>query len=114
MPCGAITGATVFCTVTLKLAVPVLFAASGLEQLTLTVPSAKVDPDAGTQVALPLPATASVKVALNVTVAPVGPVASTVMSAGTVTAGAIVSLTITLKLAEPRLPAASLCEQVTR
>jgi hypothetical protein len=47
------------------------------------------------------PSTKSVAVAVKVTTAPVGPVASATMFAGTVTTGAVVSTTVTVKLADP-------------
>ena len=47
------------------------------------------------------------------TAAPDGPVASTVVFAGTLTTGAPASCTVTLNAAEPPLPAASVAEQVT-
>src|SRR5262249_38664745 len=59
------------------------------------------------------PSTRSYADTLNVTEAPDGPVASAVMFAGTVTAGAVVSATVTVKVFEPGLPAASVAEHVT-
>jgi hypothetical protein len=57
--------------------------------------------------------TASVAVAVNVTNAPEGPVASTVEVAGTATIGAVVSATVTLKDADPVLPPMSVALHVT-
>ncbi len=78
-------------TVTVKLAVPVLPAASVAVQLTVVGPTGNRDPEAGTQAGVRAPSTSSVALAVNVTTAPVGPVAGTVMSAGTVTTGGVVS-----------------------
>ena len=56
---------------------------------------------------------------MNVTTAPASPAAATVISAGTVTTGAVVSptaaaaFTVTLKLALPVFPAASVAVHVT-
>ena len=47
------------------------------------------------------------------TVAPSGPVASTLMFVGRVRTGAVVSRTLTVKLAETELPAASVAVQWT-
>ena len=74
-----------------KLALPVLPAASVALQVTVVAPRGKVLPEAGLQVGVRAPSTSSVALALKVTMAPVGPVASTVMSAGTVTTGSVVS-----------------------
>ena len=51
--------------------------------------------------------------ALKVAVAPAAEVASLVMLAGTLTAGAVVSWTVTVKKLSPMLPALSVAEQVT-
>jgi hypothetical protein len=52
---------------------------------------------------------------VQVATAPVEPVASTALDAGTVTTGAVVStsVTVTVKLALPVFPCASVAEQVT-
>src|SRR5947207_3084887 len=73
----------------------------------------KVLPEAGLQVVATLPSTMSLAVAEKLTAAPDGPVASAVMSEGTVTIGAVVSTTVTWKLALPVLPCESVAEQVT-
>ena len=73
-------------------------AVSVAEQVTVVGPSAKVLPDAGVQTGVIEPSTVSVAVAVNVTTAPLGPVASAVMSAGTVTTGSVVSTTVTVKV----------------
>jgi hypothetical protein len=64
--CGAITGAVVSFTATLNVvAAAALPAASFAVHVTVVEPSANVEPDAGTQVAVPTPSTASlVEVAL--------------------------------------------------
>src|SRR5688500_4389560 len=111
---GTITaGAVVSCTVTVKLAEPVLPAASTAVQLTVVVVRPNPEPDTGLQVVATAPLTMSIADALKLTGAPVAPVASTVMLAGTVTTGGVVSTTVTVKLAEPVLPAASAAVHVT-
>jgi hypothetical protein len=100
-------------TVTVNEPLPVLPAASRAEQLTVVVPNGKVEPEAGLHVTGGFGVTASVAVAVNLTVAPDGPVASTVMFRGTETTGRVVSCTVMLKPAVPVLPAASRAVQVT-
>ncbi len=73
------------------------------EQVTLVVPSGKVEPEAGEQVAATEPSTMSVAEAEKVAIAPDGPVASRVISEGTVTVGGVVSTTVILKLPVPVL-----------
>ncbi len=107
------TGSVVSRTVTVKVADPVLPAVSVAEQVTVVVPSGKVLPDAGVQTGVIEPSTVSVAVAVNVTTAPAELVASVVISAGTVTTGSVVSRTVTVKVADPVLPAVSVAEQVT-
>src|SRR5206468_3669203 len=85
------TGAVVSTTVTVKVADPVLSLLSVAEQVTVVTPSGKVLPDGGVQVAVIEPSTASLAVAVNVTTAPAGPVASVTMLLGTVITGGIVS-----------------------
>src|SRR2546425_12544232 len=60
-----------------------------------------------------LPSTRSVAEAVNVYVAPLVRVASTVAFAGTVMTGAVVSVTVTVNDAVLRLPCASVAAQVT-
>src|SRR5262245_58326337 len=99
LPGNARLGGVVSRTVTLNPAgVDVLPAASFAVHETFVVPSANVDPDDGTQVTGSVPSTRSVAVAVNVAVAPAGPVASSVRFAGTVTVGAVVSTTCTTKV----------------
>jgi hypothetical protein len=80
-------GGVLSTTFTLNDAEPVLPALSVAEQVTLVEPIAKVLPEAGLQVGVIAPSTGSDAEALNVTTAPLGPVALTVMSGGTVTTG---------------------------
>lgn len=101
------------CTLTVKLPLAVFPWLSVAEQFTVVVVIEKVEPDAGEQVTETEPSTMSVAVAEKVTVAPDGPVASTVIFAGTVTVGGVVSRTVTVKDALPVLPAASVAEQFT-
>ena len=60
-------------TVTSKLALPVLPAASVALQVTVVAPRGKVLPEAGLQVGVRAPSTSSVALALKVTTAPRGP-----------------------------------------
>src|SRR5512140_972048 len=81
---GTVTvGGVVSTTVTLNEPCPVLPCASVALHDTSVVPSAKIDPECGVHVVLTLPSTMSVADAENVTAAPDGPVASSVMFAGT-------------------------------
>jgi hypothetical protein len=70
---------------------PVLPALSVAEQVTFVEPKANVEPDAGVQLGVKTPSTRSEAETENVTTAPVGPVALTVISAGTVTIGPVFS-----------------------
>ncbi len=54
-------------------------------------PSGNGEPLAGTQVGVIAPSTVSAALVVKVTIAPPAPVASVVMSAGTVTIGLVVS-----------------------
>ena len=92
------TGAMVSTTVTEKLAEPVLFAASVAVHSTGVVPIWNVEPLAGVQVGGSDPSTLSFALALNVNTAPAALVACTVAFAGTVTTGAMLSSTVTVKL----------------
>jgi hypothetical protein len=84
-------GGVLSATVTLKEAEPMLPALSVTEHVTMVEPTMNVEPDAGVQVGVKEPSTASNAEAVNVTTAPTGPVASTLMSTGTVTTGAVLS-----------------------
>ena len=77
------------------------------------VPSGKIEPEAGVLVVGRAPLTASMAEVEKFTTAPAALVASTVMFAGTVIAGAVVSLTVTVKVLLAGLPAASLAVTVT-
>ena len=80
------------CTVMVKEFVPVFPWSSVAEQLTVVVPSAKVEPEAGKHVTAGLAGeVSSVAVALKETTAPAALVASTVMLPGTVTTGGVLS-----------------------
>src|SRR5262245_16934406 len=74
---------------------------------------ANVAPLAGVQVATSAPLMLSTADAVNVNDAPVGPVASIVAFAGTVTTGSVVSTTVTVNDAVPVLPCASVALHVT-
>jgi hypothetical protein len=65
---------------------------------TAVVPRANVLPEAGLQLGVTAPSTASRAETSNLTVAPEGPVASTVRLDGTLIVGGVVSRTITEKL----------------
>src|SRR5580658_5331419 len=80
----ATTGGVVSATVTAKLALDALPAASLAVHMTVVVPMAKVLPDGGLHVTGSVPSTMSVALAAKVTTAPPGPVAAAVMLAGTV------------------------------
>lgn len=78
-------------------------------QLTIVLPSGKVEPDGGADTGVMEPSTESAAEAVYETGAPPGPVASAVMSAGKVSTGSVVSWTITSKVPKVVLPVAS-CE----
>ena len=101
-------------TVTLKVAVPLLLALSVAVQVTKVWPTGNRDPLAGKQITTSVvPSTMSVALAVKVTTAPEGEVACAVMLLGTVTRGAVVSTTVTLKLAVAELPVVSVVVQFT-
>src|ERR1022692_306967 len=110
---GAVVSTSV--TVTLKDLEPVLPCASVALQVTVVVPSVKLAPEAGVQLGGMGPSMLSLADAVKVTVFPEATVVVVVMSAGTVTTGAVVStsVTVTLKDLEPVLPCASVALQVT-
>src|SRR5574342_452152 len=70
---------------------PVFADESVAEQLTVVTPNGNVEPDAGTHVGVIAPSTSSTADALKTTVAPDPLVASSIISEGTVTTGAVVS-----------------------
>ncbi len=72
-----------------------------------------VEPEAGTQVTTRDPSTRSLAVAAKVAIAPPGPVASSVRSAGSTRIGAVSSVIFTVNDAVPVLPWASVAEHVT-
>jgi hypothetical protein len=82
-------GGVLSTTVTEKEAEPVKPTLSVAEQVTLVEPIAKVEPEAGLQLGVIAPSTTSDAEALNLTTAPLGPVALTVISDGTVTTGGV-------------------------
>ena len=110
-------GAVVSRTVTSKVwALDSLFDASVALQLTVVVPSAKVVPEAGVQFMAGFGSTASCALIwlAKLTVAPLALVASTDMGLlGTVSCGAVVSLTVTVKLPLSERPPESVTEQLT-
>jgi hypothetical protein len=67
----------------------------------------------GEQVAVSAPSTASVAVTTNVSTLPLGSVVVSVMSAGTVTTGFVVSCTRTLNDADDEFPCESVALHVT-
>src|SRR4030067_756333 len=114
VPGGTITvGAVVSCTVTMKLLLPVFRLASVASQLTVVSPIAKVEPETGVQSVVNGPSTISNAEVIKLTTAPEGPVASTVVSGGTVTSGGVRSRTVTMKLLLPVFRLASVASQLT-
>jgi len=103
---------TVLSTVTWKLPVAVLPAASLEEQFTVVEPKPKDEPEAGTQFTPVEPSTRSLAEAEYVATA-VEPEVLRVRLAGKLSDGGVVSSTVTWKLPEAVLPAASLAEQFT-
>jgi hypothetical protein len=99
--------------VILKLPVALLPALSVASQLTAFSPRANVEPEAGVHVTDTEPSIASDAEAVKVTIAPLAPLASTVMSAGTLRTGGALSSTVTVKVAVAVLPALSVAEHVT-
>ena len=79
-------------TVTLKLPLEELPLKSAAEQFTVVAPRGKVDPEAGTQVTGTEPSTASDAEAVKFTTAPAELEACTMMLAGRVKTGGVVSL----------------------
>ena len=94
-------------------ALPVLPCASVAVHVTVVDPTGNVDPDAGVHVGVIGPSTVSVAVAVNVSAFPEDDVVVSLMSAGTVTTGAVVSCTVTWNDAVLVFPAASLALQFT-
>src|SRR3954468_6239295 len=98
------------CTVN-ESAADVLAWASVAVHETVVVPSGNVEPDAGEQSGVTAPSTRSLAVAVYVTT--VGDVASTTIGAGSVSAGAVVSVTTMSKVWVPTLPCESVAVHVT-
>lgn len=98
---------------TLKLSLAVLPRVSDDSQVTAVVPSTKVLPEGGVQVTGRGPSTRSVAEAEKVTTAPDGLVASSVISAGRLIVGGVVSWTVTVKLSMLKLKLESNIQQVT-
>jgi hypothetical protein len=107
------TGPVVSVTVTVNEADPVLPRVSLPVHVTVVGPSGNVDPLAGVHVTSTAPSTPSVADVVKLNAAPVEPVASTAASAGTVTVGAVVSATVTVKDAAVLLPRVSVPVHVT-
>jgi hypothetical protein len=108
-----ITGPVVSTDVTVKVLLPTFACASVARHVTVVVPSAKIEPLGGVQVTARGPSMLSVAVDENVNGAPVVPVASTVAFAGTVTIGAVVSTTVTVKVFDEMFERLSAALQVT-
>src|SRR3989442_940577 len=106
-------GAVLSSTTTVAVAVPWLPALSVAEHVMVVLPTAKVVPEAGTQIDVSEPDTVSVALAVKATTAPLGPVASTRLGAVMVTTGGVVSATVTVKLAFAALPCVSVAVHVT-
>ena len=107
---GGVESSTVTVNVPGLLVLPL---SSCAEQLTVVTPNGNVLPEAGVQEIIGVVSKTSVAAAVNVYVAPVGPVASIVALPGTVKVGASVSCTVTIKVLLPVFPAVSVAEQVT-
>jgi hypothetical protein len=103
----------ILCTVTVNDAEAAFPCASVAEHCTVVVPNAKVAPLAGVQVVATAPSTLSVAEPEKLYTVPLALVASIVAFAGTVTAGAVESCTVTLNDADPVLPCASATEHWT-
>src|SRR5512140_752949 len=84
------------------------------EQLTTVEPKPKLLPEPGTQLTGTAPSTTSIAEVEKLAVAPVGLVASIVISAGKVSAGASGSWTLIIKLPFAVLLCASVAEHLTR
>jgi hypothetical protein len=107
------TGAVVSTTVTENDPVAVLLCLSLALQSTCAEPKPNGDPLPGLHDTGTLPSTRSTALAAQVATAPVGPVASTVTSFGSVSSGAVVSVTFTVNPACALLPAWSTAVHVT-
>jgi len=102
---GTVTiGGVVSTTVTTNAPVAALPAASETEQCTVVVPKGNIDPDAGAHAGTSTPSTMSDALTEYVTAAPEELVASTLNAPGSTRAGGVVSCTVIVKDANPRLP----------
>src|SRR5712691_8522103 len=110
---GVTTGGVVSVTSTTNEALPVLPCVSVAAQFTVVAFSGNVDPLGGMQVTGTAPSMLSVAVALKTNGAPPMPVASTVAFAGVLTTGLVASRTVTVNVAAPLLPCASVAAHVT-
>jgi len=99
--------------VIVKLPLAILPAPSVAEQPTVVTPSGNVEPETAEHVTATDPLTRSLAETVKFTTAPDGPVASSVMLAGKVSVGGVVSWMVTLKLPLVVLPALSVAEQST-
>ena len=72
--------------------------------VTAVTPSGKTEPEAGVQLASKSPLTVSLAVAVKLTAAPAGPVASATRSIGRLSSGAVVSTTLTVNVPDVALP----------
>ena len=89
---GGVISTNVYSTVTVKLEVPVLPAASDAEHVTVVVPTEKLVPDVGVHVGPLVTSLSSLAETEYVMVGvPVGVSVETVMSEGTVTVGSVLS-----------------------
>src|SRR5947199_25739 len=100
-------GAGVLVTVTVNAAALVFRRVSTALQLTVVVPIGNVVPLAGTHATVTLPSTASIALAVNVTIAPAPLVACTFWFGGTVMTGGVVSRTVTVNNPDAAFPIAS-------
>src|SRR3989442_2748793 len=112
-PGTVMCGGVVSRTVTANEDEPVFPWASLAVQSTRVVPSVNLNPEDVLKVAVTGPSTMSVAPTEKGTVAPHGRVSSAIISAGTVSAGGVVSMTRTVKDATPVLPRASVATHVT-
>src|SRR5260370_33494731 len=91
-------GAVLSSTTTVAVAVPWLPAPSVAKQMMVVLPTAKVEPGAGTQIGVTEPDTVSVALAAKATTAPLGPVAAPRLGAVMATYGGEGSATGTVEL----------------
>src|SRR2546427_7990631 len=110
---SARVGGVVSWTVTWNEPVAVLPWASVAVHRTAMVPRGNVDPEAGLQDTATDPSTRSVAEGAKEAEAPDGPVASAIISAGSVSAGGVETWTITSNDPDATFPAASVVEQDT-